>query len=85
MRNNSNKMKSAVTSTPAWGVVITLPNGGKLIPHFRGSSDAARLGAAWATAAGWKAAAMPVTPALLENHRREADQSTKDRWLNGGK
>ena len=68
MAHLTNLRSAHVTSTPVWGVLVTLPNGSKLLPPFRGNMDAARLGAALATAAGYKSAqAVPVTPALLKN------------------
>lgn len=71
MTHRTNLRPATITSAPAWGVLVTLPNGSKLLPNFRGNSDAARLGAALATAAGYKTAqAVPVTPALLANLRK---------------
>lgn len=65
LRTSPARNKSA--STPAWGVIVLLPSGSKLLRQWRGTSSDARLGAALATMAGFKAAAVPVTPALLEN------------------
>ena len=61
---------SHVTAAPVWGVLVSLPSGSRLLRQWRGNSSDARLGAALACMAGFKAAAVPVTAALLENLKK---------------
>ena len=60
----------APVAAPVWGVLVSLPSGSRLLRQWRGNSSDARLGAALATMAGFKAAAVPVTAALLENLKK---------------
>ena len=70
-------------SAPAALVKITLAGGSVLVPKWRGTLGEAKLGAALASAAGFKAVALPATADCLASLARSGRDATVERFLAG--
>ena len=70
-------------TSPLALVKIELPGGSVFVPRWRGPLGEARLGAALATAAGYRAVALPATDAAMASLARAGRDATVASFLGG--